>query len=247
MKKLARRIFIGLAVVTCVSSTPKKGITARKSAKPAVTAHKAPVVSSSLQQECDALYDSLQLNQYGLSEPALEYAMKGYNYLFNKGLVAKNVLAICDFSQSSRNKRLYIIDLASKKLLYNTYVAHGRNSGAEYATSFSNKTESLKSSLGFYVTQGTYMGNHGLSLRIEGVEKGFNDNALRRNIVVHGCEYTADPFIKSNSYSGRSYGCPAVPSQISSSIIQAMKEGSCLFIYHPSAGGYLSRSAIINS
>ena len=158
-----------------------------------------------------------------------------------------HILSICDFSQPSRNKRLYIIDMESRKLLYNTYVAHGKNSGAEFATSFSNSAESLKSSLGFYITQDTYIGSHGLSLKIEGMEKGFNDNAEKRNIVVHGCDYTSDPFVKNNSYCGRSFGCPAVPARQSSGIIQTLKEGSCLFIYHPSASGYLNKSSILNS
>lgn len=247
MHKLIGRIFFGIAVFICVSSTPRKGSVARKAARSSLAVHTAPAISFSLQQQCSVLYDSLQLNQMGLSEPALEYAMKGYNYLLSKGLIVKNILSICDFSQPSRNKRLYVIDMATKKLLFNTYVAHGRNSGAEYATSFSNKPESLKSSLGFYVTQGTYIGSHGLSLKIEGIEKGFNDNAQKRNIVIHGCEYTAAPFIKNNSYCGRSYGCPAVPAQLSSDIIEFLKEGSCLFIYHPSAAGYLYQSSIINS
>ena len=247
MHKLISRIFIFIAVFTCFSYAPKNRLAHRKVTHAAVVSHSLPFIASSLQQQCAFLYDSLQLRQSGLSETALEYAMKGYNYLQSKGLVAKSIVSICDFSQPSRNKRLYVIDLASKKLLYNTYVAHGRNSGAEYATSFSNSPESLKSSLGFYVTQGTYQGSHGLSLKIEGLEKGFNNNAFKRNIVIHGSEYTADPFIRSNSYCGRSYGCPAVPAQLSSGIIEVLKEGSCLFIYHPSANGYLAKSSILNS
>ncbi|MBE7171871.1 MAG: murein L,D-transpeptidase catalytic domain family protein [Williamsia sp.] len=248
MRRSTTHILIVLSVLVSLSFIPKKNGSARKRAvHTARTVRTAPSFSSSLQQACSLLYDSLQLSHTGLSEAALEYAMKGFSYLQQRGLVSRNILSICDFSQSSRNKRLYVIDMESKKLLYNTYVAHGRNSGAEYATSFSNKAESLKSSLGFYVTEGTYMGSHGLSLKIEGLERGFNDNALKRNIVIHGCEYTTDPFVKSNSYCGRSYGCPAVPSQQSSSIIQTLKEGTCLFIYHPSASGYLNKSSILNS
>lgn len=248
MLKSTGRIFIILTVFAGFSFIPKKNGPARKTvhAVSSVT-RTAPAISPTLQQACALLYDSLQLDQTGLSQEALEYAMKGYNYLQEKGLVARNILSICDFSQSSRNKRLYVIDMESRKLLYNTYVAHGKNSGTEFATSFSNKAESLKSSLGFYVTQGTYMGIHGLSLKIEGLERGFNDNAQKRNIVVHGCEYTGGSFVKSNNYCGRSFGCPAVPAQQSASIIQTLKTGSCLFIYHPSASGYLYKSSILNS
>ena len=248
MLKLTGRVLIILTVLASFSFIPKKNGPARRAVRSSLVSRKTPpALSFSLQQACELLYDSLQLGQAGLSESALEYAMKGYNYLQEKGLVSRNILSICDFSQSSRNKRLYVIDMASRKLLYNTYVAHGRNSGSEYATSFSNKAESLKSSLGFYITQGTYMGAHGLSLKIEGVERGFNDNAQKRNIVIHGCEYTADPFIRSNNFCGRSFGCPAVPSLQSPDIIQTLKEGTCLFIYHPSASGYLYKSSILRS
>ena len=247
MLKLTGRIFLILTVFASFSFIPKKNGSARRAVHAARMARTVPAISFSLQQACTLLYDSLQLGQTGLSQAALEYAMKGYNYLQEKGLVDKTILSICDFSQSSRNKRLYVIDMESKKLLYNTYVAHGRNSGAEYATSFSNTAESLKSSLGFYVTQDTYIGTHGLSLKIEGLERGFNNNAQKRNIVIHGCEYTGGSFVKSNNYCGRSFGCPAVPSQQSDSIIQALKAGSCLFIYHPSASAYLYKSSILNS
>lgn len=193
------------------------------------------------------LNDSLHLDAKGLSKQALEYALKGYNYLENKGLINKNpILSICDFSQSSRNKRLYIIDVENKKLVLNTYVAHGRNSGAEFARSFSNAPESLKSSLGFYLTRNTYSGSHGLSLKIDGLEKGFNDKANKRNIVVHGSDYVGTDFLESNSQCGRSYGCPAVPSAESSFVINTIKDGSCLFIYYPTKN-YLKHSKILNS
>jgi hypothetical protein len=145
-------------------------------------------------------------------------------------------------SQSSKKKRLYIIDVESKKLLYNTYVAHGRNSGSEFATSFSNEVNSHKSSLGFYVTSKTYSGSHGLSLRIEGVDKGFNDRAFERAVVVHGANYIGG----NRSFVGRSWGCPAVPAAETSTVINMIKDGSCLFIYHPTEE-YLSQSAILNT
>ncbi len=149
-------------------------------------------------------------------------------------------------SQSSRSKRLYILDMDQKTVLVNTYVAHGRNSGTEFARSFSNSPSSHKSSLGFYVTQGTYYGNNGLSLKIRGMEKGFNDRALGRNIVVHGSQYVGPDFLEMNQFCGRSYGCPAVPADESEEIIDLIKEGSCLFIYHPTKK-YLTKSKILNS
>ncbi|HEX6427513.1 MAG TPA: murein L,D-transpeptidase catalytic domain family protein, partial [Niastella sp.] len=127
-----------------------------------------------LAEEALDLYNSMSLKKIGLSIKAFEYALKGYRNLVEQGKVMKDqVLSICDFSQSSRRKRFYVIDMAEKKVLINTWVAHGRNSGGEYARSFSNSPESHKSSLGFYVTHNTYYGSHGLALKIEGLEKNF--------------------------------------------------------------------------
>ena len=206
----------------------------------------AAVAEITVAMEAQMLTDSLGLDRKGLSAKALEYALKGYNSLLAKGIVDKNILSICDFSQSSSKKRLYIIDMLNKKLVVNTYVAHGKNSGSEFASSFSNKPESLKSSLGFYVTKSTYQGGHGLSLKIEGLEKGYNDKANFRNIVVHGSEYVGPDFLKFNACCGRSYGCPAIPSAETPMVIKTIKDGSCLFIYHPNKD-YLRNSKLINS
>lgn len=192
------------------------------------------------------LYEAMKLKHYGLNKSAFEYALKGYQYLLSKRkLVSRPVLSICDFSLSSRRKRLFIIDLDHQKLLINTYVAHGRQSGAEYARSFSNSPDSHKSSLGFYVTKNTYYGDHGLALKIEGLEKGFNDNASGRNIVVHGSEYVGADYLRYNRMSGRSFGCPAVPAEQTSKVINTIKNGSCLFIYYPTQQ-YLKKSKILN-
>ena len=197
--------------------------------------------------EVSNLYQEFDLQEIGLNKKAFEYALKGYNYLLEHHWLNKpNILSICDMSQSSRNKRLYILDMDQHTVLVNTYVAHGRNSGTEFARSFSNSPSSHKSSLGFYITQGTYSGNNGLSLKIRGMERGFNDKALGRNIVVHGSQYVGPDFLEMNQFCGRSYGCPAVPADESDEIIDLIKEGSCLFIYHPTKK-YLTKSKILNS
>jgi len=211
----------------------------------------APVVTyrataSSLEMETSMLYDELSLGQLGLGKKAFEYAYKGYKSLLNRGLIAKqSILSVIDFSQSSKNKRLYIVDIDKREILMNTYVAHGRNSGKEFATSFSNSISSLKSSLGFFVTKSTYYGEHGLSLRIDGVERGINDNAEKRAVVIHGAEYLGVKYLDRNPFSGRSWGCPAVPSEQSSQIIDMIKDGTVMFIYHPTQK-YLSKSRILN-
>jgi hypothetical protein len=204
------------------------------------------VCGADVTDEASTLYTTIELDQYGLSREAFNYAWKGYQQLLKENRIGRtDYLTICDFSQSSRQKRLYIIDVANNKLLLRTYVAHGRNSGGEYATKFSNKPESLQSSLGFYVTSGTYIGEHGLSLHMNGVDPGFNDNALMRSIVIHGAAYVAASRSKAGAFMGRSYGCPAVPQKESAKIINSIKNGTCLFIYHPNKN-YLQGSKILN-
>jgi hypothetical protein len=188
----------------------------------------------------------MDLEKAGLDEKAFEFAWRGYHNLLKKGLIRKkSVLSICDFSQSSCSKRMYVIDVRHKKLLYRTYVAHGQNSGEEYASSFSNQPDSYKSSLGFYITKKTYFGRNGLSLRIDGVDTGYNDMAGRRNIVLHGSSYVSAKYMQNFGTLGTSLGCPALPSAMSPRIIRTVKNGSCLFIYHPTPT-YLENSSIIN-
>ena len=164
----------------------------------------------------------------------------------SKGIIKNtNIITIADFSQPSWKKRLYVIDLVKGKLLFNTFVAHGVNSGLDYAKDFSNKPESFKSSPGFYVTSNTYNGNNGYSLKLKGIEKGINDNAEERDIVVHGAAYVHENFIKMKGYIGRSFGCPSVPEKLSKPIINAIKNGTCLFIYSPDKN-YIASSRILH-
>ena len=193
------------------------------------------------------LYDSLRLGSLGLSRQVFDYAMKGFNFMKEMGKLGNDqIISIIDFSKPSSEKRLYVIDLANFEVLFNTYVAHGSRSGKEYANQFSNAPESNKSSPGFYETMDTYMGGNGYSLRLQGIERGINDNANRRAIVMHGAEYVDERMIQSRGYIGRSWGCPAVPPRLSKSIIDKIKNGSCLFIFSPQKN-YLSRSKILNS
>lgn len=192
------------------------------------------------------IYDSLQLDNLGLSKQAFIDGLKGYYYLLSEGkLNNDNIISIADFSLPSTQKRLFIIDLENHKLLFNTYVAHGRNSGKEYANHFSNRPESKMSSPGFYVTLNTYYGDNGLSLRLEGEEKGINDNALRRAIVIHSADYVSEKTVQNLGYLGRSLGCPAIPENVAQPIIQTIKEGSCFFVYCKNQK-YISRSSLLH-
>ncbi len=193
------------------------------------------------------LYDSLRLKSSGLSKEAFDYAVKGYEYLKSKGKIGNsNVLTIADFTKSSAHKRLFILDVKNFKVLFNTYVSHGQGSGAAMATQFSNTPESHQSSLGFYTTTDTYIGKHGLSLHLQGMENGINDKALERAIVMHGASYVSEGFVQARGYLGRSHGCPAVPEHLTKPIIEKIKNGSCLFIYSEN-NKYLNSSRIINS
>lgn len=185
--------------------------------------------------EVEAIYQELQLKNKQI--PTLEsfqQAAEAYTNLKNKGLVQKELLTIIDFSLSANTKRLWVIDMATNEVKFHSLVSHGRNTGEEFATSFSNAAESFKSSLGLYLTAEVYSGKHGLSLKLDGLEKGVNDHARARGIVMHAADYVSESFIKNNQRLGRSQGCPAVPSSISKEIINLIKNKSCFFIYHPS-------------
>lgn len=191
------------------------------------------------------LYDSLQLDKLGLSREALLYAYKGQLRLKKRGLLDNaDVLTVCDFTQPSTSKRMYILDVKRFKLLMHTYVAHGKNSGLEYASRFSNSASSHKSSLGFYITRNIYRGRNGLSLRLIGLDRGFNDKAESRALVVHGARYIGEQRADA-AYMGRSFGCPAVPQKVASQVIDQIKGGTCLFIYY-SSPTYLRSSKILN-
>jgi len=160
----------------------------------------------------EKIYDSARLQRYGLKKEVFQRAYTGYEKMRNRGLIDKNnVITICDFGQSCRRKRLYVIDLDDYRLLVNTLVAHGQGSGDEYPNSFGNENDSHKSSLGFYTTAETYYGEHGYSLRLRGREPGINDRAYDRDVVVHASEYVSDEYLRANNRIGRSWGCPAIP------------------------------------
>ena len=193
-----------------------------------------------------SVYDSLHLDLAGLNRKAFEYAKKGLLKLKEQGRILNDsILSIVDFSQPSSNKRFYVLDLKNYKILFNTFVAHGKNSGREWANSFSNSPRSHKSSLGFYITQEPYDGKKGYSLKLEGVESGINDKAFDRAIVVHGANYVSQSFINAQGFIGRSEGCPAVPVNDAEPIIDLIKDGSCLFIYSPDQN-YSHRSTVLN-
>jgi hypothetical protein len=171
-----------------------------------------------------------------------DVAITGFGKINN--IKKKDIITIIDFSKVSTEKRCFVIDLKNRKLLYYCLVAHGKNTGENSAKSFSNQSGSLKSSLGFFLTAETYNGGNGYSLKLEGLEKGINDQARKREIVIHGAEYVSNSFIKKYGRLGRSWGCPALPLESSKEIIDTISKGSCLFIY-AADDYYLKNSKLI--
>lgn len=187
-------------------------------------------------QHIHSVYEQANLAKAGLDQSIFKKALIGYYNLKKTQLLSaqKSVLTIIDFSKKSSEKRLWIIDLESSKLLFNTLVAHGRGSGMDMATSFSNQPNSHQSSLGFYVTSDTYIGKHGLSMRLDGLDKGFNSNAKERAVVIHGADYVSQSFVNQTGRLGRSHGCPALPVELTKTIINVIKGQTVLFISGPS-------------
>ena len=189
-----------------------------------------------------SLYRSMQLEGV-VNWKAFRQAVAGYYKIDNR---KREVLTLIDFSRPSTAKRLFVFDMRERKVLFSSVVSHGKNSGDNYATSFSNEYGSYKSSLGFYLTESTYQGKNGYSLILNGLEKGINDRAKERAIVVHGANYCSPSVAVSTGRLGRSFGCPALPPSLAKPIINTIKDGTLLYIY-ANDKEYLSQSTILST
>lgn len=193
------------------------------------------------------LYDVIGLADYNLGFDIFRKAMIGYYTLEKQGsLENEGLLTIINFEQPSTEKRFYTIDLIKNSVKYHTYVAHGRNTGQNRATTFSNIPHSNQSSLGFYVTAETYYGSKGYSLRLDGKERKFNDKIRSRAVVMHGADYVSEKWIRRYGRLGRSQGCPALPMDINKEVINTIKGGSVIFIYYPEKN-YLKTSEYLEA
>lgn len=191
------------------------------------------------------LYKSITTETSKPDYDVFEKALYGQQKLIEQGVLSNNdVITIVDLRLMSTKRRLWVIDLKQKKVVHHSLVAHGKNTGQLMAQAFSNKKQSYQTSLGFYVTSETYYGKHGYSLRLDGMEKGINDNARERAIVMHGASYVSLQFINAYGRLGRSFGCPAVPELKNKAIIDTIKGGSCLFIYHANSD-YKQKSQLL--
>ena len=181
----------------------------------------------------------------GLSPKALQLGLEAYNKGRQEGLDNQHILTIIDYTKPSTARRLWVLDLNNDSVLLNTYVAHGQNSGYNYADSFSDRPGSLESSLGVFLTESTYQGKHGYSLKLKGLEKGFNDRAEARDIVVHRAYYATAQFAQQHGRLGRSWGCFAVSPAVADSLIHTIKNGTLVFAYYPDPS-WLSKSQFLS-
>ncbi|MCP4120393.1 MAG: murein L,D-transpeptidase catalytic domain family protein [Bacteroidetes bacterium] len=193
------------------------------------------------------IFETSGFSSTPISEKAFRYAMQGYYSLLEQNkITSDSKLTIIDFTLPSNMERMAVYEVSNNQLLLTSLVAHGRNSGNIMATQFSNIPQSYQSSLGFYLTAETYIGKHGYSLRLDGLEHGVNDKARDRAVVIHGADYATSAFIEKHGRLGRSYGCPSLPPSESTAIIDQIKDDQVLFIYAEDEA-YLSNSGLLNS
>lgn len=243
---MINKMLITAAFLTASFAFTTNNLTAKSASKAEIKTEKISEVTLTAEEKISKLYEDFSaLNINMPSETAFSKGMTGYNKLQQDHKIKNELLTIVDFNLPSTQKRLWVLDMTTKKVLFNTYVAHGQGTGGNMATKFSNISNSHQSSLGFYVTAETYYGKNGLSLFLDGMEKGFNSNARSRYVVMHGADYATENFIKSRGRLGRSYGCPAVPTKISKKIINSIKGKSVLFIYNENQD-YLAKSTFLN-
>lgn len=204
----------------------------------------SPLTPAKSGQDIDTKIQHLSHKAPQLDKKVLKLALTAYKNADKKGAVKKPVLTVIDYSLPSNKQRMWVFDVRSEKLLFNTYVAHGRNSGDSKAHHFSNRESSKESSLGTYITKDTYIGHKGFSLNLQGMDKGFNDNAYNRRVVMHGAWYVEPSFIKKAGRAGLSWGCPAIAQTLAKPVINTIKNGSVIFAYFPDKN-FLSHSGYL--
>ena len=205
-----------------------------------LTSHHTLPISGNLKTEIQHLSQAAP----SLNQRVLTLALTAYKKAAAHGDVKNPKLTVIDYSIPSSKPRMWVFDLASDRLLYHTQVAHGANSGMDVPHHFSNDSSSHATSLGTFITRDIYMGHKGYSLNLKGLERGFNDHALERRVVVHGAWYMNSDFIKKTGRAGRSWGCPAIATYLAKPLINTIKNGSVVFAYYPDKN-YLSHSAYV--
>ncbi len=192
-------------------------------------------VSSAVAQITDinATARMLSAQSKALDPDVLKLGLKAYINAHQHGLAQKELLTIIDYSKPSTENRFWVVDLKNNRVLFETLVAHGKNSGDNFATHFSNQPQSLASSFGVFLTGNTYLGHHGYSLKLRGLEPGVNDKAQARSLVVHAASYVNQMIAHHFGRLGRSWGCPALNPAIAGPVINTIKGGTLIFAYYP--------------
>jgi L,D-transpeptidase catalytic domain len=227
-----KRNFLGFVCILVILALA--GISWKPASRHKITAHfnKPFTAGEFLEKYISNIYESAHLQESGLEVEVFKKAITGYLNLRGKNKIpaSSSILTVVDLAKSSHEKRMWIIDILNKTLVLNTWVAHGHGSGEDMATRFSDKMNSHKSSLGFYLTDDVYFGKNGRSLRLDGLDAGFNTNARARAIVVHGADYVGEGNIDEEGRLGRSYGCPAVSPDVADLVIDNIKDKTVMFI-----------------
>jgi len=241
------KLIASLAIMTCLCLLFLSSNYTISEAKAAYTVTDDTAIMAALDNHIQDIYYGSGLQNKGLSYNVFKFAITGYYNMQREGTgnVRNKKIAIIDYTKPSGEKRFYLVDVPNRSVLHYTWVAHGKNSGLVYARRFSNQHNSYKSSLGFYKAESTYYGNFGYSLRLEGLESGFNSNAKSRAIVMHGAPYVGDSFVRKHGRVGHSWGCPALPLEENRQIIDHIKSGGSIFAYSGDMS-YLNTSQYLN-
>jgi len=232
MKRTLTKILplTGLALATAVTAYAATGhVNTTK-----ITSRRGRKSVSSSSNSSSNIEKKILAQAPNLTPAAVKAGITAYDHAEAQGLDKKHLLTLIDFKQPSTQKSLYVINMNNGNIKYNTLVAHGKNSGNDYATKFSNNPGSDQSSLGVYLTGNTYSGEHGYSMRLNGLEKGFNSNARSRAVVMHSAWYVSKAFAKAHGYLGRSWGCTALSQKMEPKVVKAIHGGTVLFAYYPS-------------
>jgi hypothetical protein len=222
-----------LGVLCCILSVLSLTIISWKPADViAPKAEKPAAAVELLQKYVENIYESAHLEESGLAFNVFKKAFTGFINLKKTALLpqSSSVITVIDFSKSSREKRMWIVDIVNKSLVLNTWVAHGERSGSDIPKRFSDRVDSRESSLGFYLTDNIYFGDHGRSLKLDGLDEGFNANARKRSIVLHAAPYVCQEVIDQHGRLGRSFGCPAVSPDVIDEVIETIKDKNVIFI-----------------
>jgi len=212
---------------------------------PVLAAHSAFAARPAAALDSRALLNELSRQAPELNRRVLELGLSALSCASRHDATPPRRYGVIDYSLPSTATRLWVFDLATRRLLYAERVAHGKYSGDNYTRSFSNEPGSLQTSIGLFRTSETYQGRNGYSLRLDGLEPGFNDRARERAIVMHGASYVSEKSVKQLGRLGRSWGCPAVRASVARPLINDLKDGQYVFAYYPDAE-WLQRSALLS-